>query len=78
MNEITRKEEQHIELAVHMKNDRTGEVRIKKTKGKNASPQNWSCKDFYYGSEWSWTGTEPWKNVADAVEHIGRGYYRKV
>lgn len=36
--------------------------------------ENWTCKDFYYGSNWSWTGTEPFKNVADDVEHIGRGY----
>jgi len=66
-----------MELAVHMKNNKTGEERIKKTTGKNASMKNWHCKDFYYGSEWSWTGTESWKNVADTVEHIGRGYYRK-
>lgn len=65
-----------MELAVHMKNDKTGEERIKKTTGENASMGNWSCKDFFYGSEWTWTGTEPWKNVADNVEHIGRGYYR--
>lgn len=66
-----------MELAVHMKNDKTGEERIKKVEGENASPENWHCKDFYYKSEWTWTGTEPFKNVADDVEHIGRGYYRK-
>ena len=67
-----------MELAVHMKNHSTGEVRIKKVVGINASMENWRCKDFYYGSAWTWTGTEPWKNVADSVEHIGRGYYRKL
>ena len=66
-----------MELAVHMKNNKTGEERIKKTNGENASPENWSCKDFHYGSEWTWTGTEPWKNVANSVEHIGRGYYKR-
>lgn len=39
--------------------------------------ENWTCNDFHYGSDWSWTGTEPFKNVADDVEHIGRGYYKK-
>lgn len=66
-----------MELAVHMRNNKTGEKRIKKTEGKDASMGNWSCKDFYYGSEWSWTGTEAWENVADEVEHIGRGYYKR-
>ena len=66
-----------MELAVHMKNDKTGEERIKKVIGENASMENWTCKDFHYGSDWSWTGTEPFKNVASNVEHIGRGYYKK-
>lgn len=66
-----------MELAIHMKNKKTGEERIKKTNGKDASPENWSCKDFYCGSDWTWTGTESWKNVSDSVEHIGRGYYKK-
>lgn len=66
-----------MELAVHMKNNKTGEERIKKVIGENASMENWSCKDFHYGSDWVWTGTEPFKNVADDVEHIGRGYYKK-
>ena len=38
---------------------------------------NWTCKDFHYGSDWSWTGTEPFKNLADNVKHIGRGRYKK-
>ena len=67
-----------MELAVHMKNEKTGEQRIKKVIGKDASLENWECKDFYYGSEWRWTGTEPFVNIADKVKHIGRGYYKKI
>lgn len=67
-----------MELAVHMKNKNTGEERIKKVDGTDASLDNWECKDFYYGSAWQWTGTEPFKNVSDKVKHIGRGYYRKI
>ena len=66
-----------MELAAHMKNDKTGEERIKKVIGENASMENWTCKDFHYGSDWSWTGTEPFKNIASNVKHIGRGYYKK-
>lgn len=65
-----------MDLAVHMKNRKTGEKRIKKVKGENASNHE-PVKDFYYGSDWVWTGTEPFKNIADDVEHISRGYYRK-
>lgn len=39
-----------MELAVHMENNKTGEKRIKKVVGENASIENWTCKDFYYGS----------------------------
>lgn len=66
-----------MELAVHMKNDKTGEKRIKKVIGQSDSMGDWSCKDFHYGSDWRWTGTEPFKNVADDAVHIGRGYYKK-
>lgn len=66
-----------MELAVHMVNNKTGEKKIKKIQGESASLGEWECKDFYYGSEWSWTGTEPWKNVADSIENISRGYYKR-
>ncbi len=66
-----------MELAVHMKNRKTGEERVKKVIGQNASAGNWECDDFYHGSDWVWTGTEPFHNVADSVKHIGRGYYRQ-
>ena len=66
-----------MELAVHMRNRKTGERRIKKTTGKDASLENWNCKDFHYGSEWVWMATEPWVNIANNVKHIGRGYYVK-
>lgn len=65
-----------MELAVHMKNNKNGEERMKKTLGENASPGQWSCKDFYYGSEWSWTATESFENVRENVYPIGDDYYR--
>lgn len=66
-----------MELAVHMINVQTGEKRIKKVIGKDASLGNWECKDFFHGSKWSWKGTEPWKNVAGKVKSLGNGYYKK-
>ena len=36
-----------MELAVHMKNKKNGEQRIKKVIGKDASLENWECEDFY-------------------------------
>lgn len=63
-----------MEFVVHMKNNKTGEERIKKVIADNVN--NATCKDFYYGSDWSWTGSEPWHNVSDNMEHIGRGYYK--
>ena len=72
---LVRLEVKIMELAVHMKNNKTGEKRIKKVNGVDASDHK-PVKDFYYGSEWKWTGTEPFKNVADKVEHIGKGYYK--
>lgn len=65
-----------MELAVHMINKVTNEKRIKKVQGVDSS-NHVPVKDFYYGSDWVWIGTEPFKNVADDIEHIGRGYYRK-
>lgn len=65
-----------MKLAVHMKNSKTNEKRIKKVNGVDASDHE-PVKDFYYGSEWIWTGTEPFCNVADKVKHIGRGYYKE-
>lgn len=64
-----------MELAVHMENNKTGDKRIKKVNGVDASDHK-LVKDFYYGSDWIWTGTEPFKNVADKVKHIGKGYYK--
>ncbi len=65
-----------MELAIHMINNKTGKKRIKKTNGKSTSFPDWNCKDFYYGSDWIWIGTEPWGNVCENVEYIGRGYYK--
>lgn len=64
-----------MELAVHMKNNITGERRIKKVTGKSGSLEDWHCNDFHYGSEWNWTGTEPFSNVAQEVTNIGGDYY---
>lgn len=64
-----------MELAVHMKNRKTNEKRIKKVKGINSSNHE-PVRDFFYGSDWEWTGTEPFINVAEEVEHIGSSYYR--
>lgn len=66
-----------MELAVHMRNIRTGERRIKKVFGKNASIENWKCSDFHSKSEWQWTGTEPFQNIADDVVHLRKNYYTK-
>lgn len=63
------------EFAVHMKNDKTNEKRIKKVVADNVN--NATCEDFYYGSDWTWIGSEPWHNVCESVEYIGKGYYRK-
>jgi len=65
-----------MKFAVHIKNRKTNETRIKKVAAENVDMA--TCKDFYYGSEWIWTGSKPWHNVSDNVEHIGRGYYRKL
>ena len=62
------------EFAFHMINDKTKEKRIKKVKSTDST--NAHCNDVGYGKDWRWTGSEPWRNVADKVEHIGRGYYK--
>ena len=64
-----------MEFAVHMKNIKTNEERIKKVIADNVCKA--TSKDFFYNSEWKWQGTEPFRNVADNVEHIGKGYYKK-
>lgn len=64
-----------MKFAVHMKNNKTGERRIKKVIADNVN--NAICKDFYYGSDWIWTGSEPWHNISDNMEHIGGGYYKE-
>lgn len=46
-----------MEFAVHMKNNKTGEKRIKRIKADNIDSVY--CKDFYYGSAWVWMGSEP-------------------
>lgn len=63
-----------MEFAFHMKSNKTGEEKIKKVKAEDVSHA--FCGDVGYGKEWRWTGSEPWHNVADNVEHIGRGYYK--
>lgn len=57
-----------MELVVNMKNTKTNEKRIKKVSGVDASNHE-SVKDFYYGSERTWT-------IAD-IKHIVGEYYKK-
>lgn len=70
LNNITTQKE----FAFHMENIQTGERRIKKVKTLDVTQA--FCKDVGYGKEWSWTGSEPWRNVSDHVQHIGNGYYK--
>lgn len=65
-----------MEFAIHMRNRRTGKERVKKVVAENADVA--SCSDFGYKSEWEWTGSEPFHNVSEKVEHIGNGYYTKI
>ena len=65
-----------MEFAIHMSNKRTGEKRIKKVIAENIEAAY--CSDFGYYSEWEWTGSEPFHNVAEKVKHIGNGYYIKM
>lgn len=64
------------EYAFHMVNKNTNEERVKKVKADSVN--NAHCNDVGYGKNWRWTGTEPWHNVVDNVEHIGNGYYKKM
>lgn len=57
-----------MELAVHMKNIKTNEERIKKVNGVDSSNHE-PVKGFYYGNERTWT-------MAD-IKHIVREYYKK-
>ena len=57
-----------MEFAVHMKNIKTNEERIEKVNEVDSSNHE-SVKDFYYGSERTWT-------IAD-IKHIVREYYNK-
>lgn len=69
-------EENLYTWAVHMENKKTGEKQIQKVKSDDASHA--TSKRFFYGSEWVWTGTEPWHNVSDSVVRISRNFYRKM
>lgn len=61
------------DFAIHMRNKKTNEKRIKKVNVED--PTYASCDLLHYGSDWVWTGTEPWHNVDGKVKHIGKGYY---
>ena len=68
-----------MELAVYMRNKRTGEERVKRIAGLDASPGNWECSDFYHGSDWEWISTVPLLDVIRDIKHIEGSYYmRKV
>lgn len=63
-------------FAVHMKNNKTEEEQIQKVKSENVNGA--TSKRFFSGSEWSWTGSEPWHNVEGEVEIISGLFYRKI
>lgn len=65
-----------MEFAVHMRNEKTGEKRIKKVVAENIDGAHWS--GFGYKSEWVWEGTEPFRNISEKVKHIGNGFYVKL
>lgn len=67
-------EERLYTWAVHMENKKTGEKQIQKVKADDAINAHSKC--FFYKSEWTWTGTEPWHNVENKVEHVSGPYYR--
>jgi hypothetical protein len=62
------------EFAFHMRHKETNERRIKKVKAIDVNHAH--CNDVGCDKEWEWTGSEPWYNVSDRVEHIGGGYYK--
>lgn len=62
-------------FAVHMKNDKTGEKRIQKISAENVDEATHKS-NCGYGTGWMWIGSEPWSNVENNVEKIGRGYYK--
>ena len=62
-------------FAVHMKNRKTGERQIQKVVAEDVIRA--TSKRFYYGSEWIWTGSEPWHNVEGTVVMISKGFYKK-
>ena len=62
------------EFAFHMRHEKTLERRIIKVEAETVS-QAYS-DEVCYRKEWKWTGSEPWKNVADKVEHITGQVYK--
>ena len=65
-----------MEFAIHMRKRKTGKERVKKVVAENVDTAH--CSDFGYKSEWEWTGTEPFHNMANKVKYIGNGYYVKL
>ena len=61
-------------FAVHMQNALTGQRRIKRIEADNVDAATGKA-GFCYGNPWRWTGSEPWRNVADEAIHLGGGYY---
>lgn len=60
--------------AVHMKNIETGQRRVRRIEAEDVDAAT-DKAGFSAESPWRWTGSEPWKNVADEAEHLGGGYY---
>lgn len=61
-------------FAVHMVN-KDGEEQIEKVRAENVTAAH--SKKLFCGSEWTWTGSEPWHNVEDSVVRIFRNMYKK-
>ena len=62
------------EFAFHMRHKKTLEHRIVKVEAETVNQAH--SDEVGYKKEWMWSGSEPWKNVADKVECIGGNHYR--
>jgi len=61
-------------FAVHMQNRLTGQKRIKRIEAENVDEATRKA-GFCDSNPWRWTGSEPWRNVADEAIHLSSGYY---
>ena len=52
-------------FAIHLKNKNTRKERVYKSEAERIEDAH--CPLLFYGSEWVWTGTEPFVNIEDKV-----------